>query len=297
MDTEESAEDIGTPLSPFEVLETMFGIYAGKSEFVARVYVDVRGMGAQTFKLFTKLPTFLPAIAEGSAFLKNLAGSNEAIERLATRAINNTERYVKAMLVNDPATCNAVSRDLMELEALILDFTFDSSRIALWLEQNESSTKDFAFGTLNKRLKKATGIDKHFATPSYSEYMMHSEHLHVRPESWNFSSGNPDTDLFILCLELSEHLFRVCVAIINFNNPGVLDQESIDELEEQLSQLINFHQLSHKLFTTAKEDLMKEGFEFPDRTIYRISDFPRGIRIIPVDNDEKESNSGEESEQ
>ena len=70
----------------------------------------------------------------------------------------------------------------MEIEALIMDFSLEPDRMELWLKQNDTVAKDFAFGTLNKRLKAAIKIPKQYATPSYSEYMLHSEHLHPRAD-------------------------------------------------------------------------------------------------------------------
>ncbi len=287
--TNESLERNGIPLSPFEALETLFGLYSTKSNFLARIHNDLRGMGNQSFKLFTRLPFFLPAINEGCLFLEKQGGEQEAIHKLCIRAIQDAERYVKAMLIDDPATCNNVSRDLMEIESLILDFSVDSNRMTLWLEQNESAAKDFAFGSLNKRFKEAANIHKKYATPNYSEYIMHSEHLHVRANSWNFSCGDADTDLHLLCLELTEHLLRVCTAVILFTNQGEYDEVLTRTLQDELSQLNYMRQLSHEMIARANEVLAGEGLKFPDRTVYKISEFPGGLRITPSDHDSRES--------
>ena len=287
----DSSEEDGSPLSPFEALETLFGIYSSKSRFVARIHHDLHGMGNRSFKLFTSLPFFLPSIGEGCTFLEKQGAEHLAIQKLCVRAIQNAERYVKAMLIDDPATCNNISRDLMEIEALILDFSIDSNRMTLWLEQNESAAKDFAFGSLNKRLKEAANIQKQYATPSYSEYMMHSEHLHVRANSWNFSCGDADTDFQILCRELSEHLLRVCTAVILFTHQENYDEVLSKTLENQLTQMSYMRELSDKFSARANEVLAVEGLVFPDRTIYKISEFPHGVRITSFGENSQEAES------
>lgn len=286
--TNKSSKENGSPLSPFEALETMFSIYSSRSKFLARIHNDLRGMGNQSFKLFSRLPFFIPAINEACVFLEKQESEPEAIHKLCIRAIRDAERYVKAILIDDLATCNAVSRDLMEIESLILDFSIDSNRMTLWLEQNEFAAKDFAFGSLNKRLKEATNIDKHYATPNYSEYMMHSEHLHVGANSWDFSCGDADTDFHFLCLELSEHLLRICTAVILFTNQGECDEILAKTLQGELSQLNYMRELSHEMNTRANEVLAGEGLKFPDRTIYKISEFPNGLRITPSGEDSQE---------
>lgn len=282
---EENSERNSKPLPPFEALETMFNIYAPKSRFLTRVHNDLRGMGYKSFRIFTEIPFFLQAISEGCTFLEKNCSEQVALQKLGARSVEDAERFVKALLIGDSATCNDVARDLMEIEALIMDFSLDPDRMELWLKQNETVAKDFAFGTLNKRLKVAIKIPKQYATPSYSEYMMHSEHLHPRADGRKPPLGDETDDFQILCFELSEHLLRVCTAIILFHSRDDEDETLTEARSSDLSKLFSLRGLFVDNMTRLDESLAEQGLKFPAREVYKISDFPAGVRFIPREND------------
>ncbi len=285
--SEESSEENSDSLPPYEALETMFSMFAPKFRYLTRIHNDLRRMGYKSFRFYTEIPFFPQTIDEGCTFLEKNCVGEVALQKLGARSVEDVERFVKALLIGDSATCNDVARDLMEIEALIMDFSLDPNRMELWLEQNETVAKDFAFGALNKRLKAAINIPKKYATPSYSEYMMHSEHLHPRANGRKPPLGSQTDDFQDLCFELSEHLLRVCTATILFLSRDDKDETLREALTSEITQLFSLREFFVENLAQLGESLAEHGLKLPTRDVYLISDYPTGIRAIPMESDDK----------
>jgi hypothetical protein len=268
------SEDSGEPLDSISALELLFGLYADKSPLIKEIHEDVQLLGTIALKIFTGLPWLMPALHQGCNFLEFYGTENLAQEKLCARTVKNVARYLKAVLFGDSATCNDISRDLMEIESILLLFAVDPNAVERWLNPNGEGRDEFGFSSIEPILKKSMGIDRGYSRPDFSEYIAHSVQLHPRVLGRMDQTPNDDHHLAILCFEISQHLLRVCLALSLVRFFSGPETATKDFNREELNNLFEADEFARNYLQEMLDELPKIGLEMPQRE--------NGLKIFPV---------------
>lgn len=203
-------------IPPLDLYVSMLRATRGVSAVHAYLADDLERRGQNLFALMTGHVLALPAFAQAHRMFEALAGIStvEAVTTLIERSCDDALRALTALIAGDEPSCNDICRDLMEVEALIRDFTRDSSQIAKWAGNNDlGHDEGFGFGKILDRLRAAEGVDQGLTLPQMREYQVHSIRLHPSAKTPKFSTENRVDSLTYQLADVIEHLDRVIWAV------------------------------------------------------------------------------------
>lgn len=160
---------------------------------------------------------------------------------MINRTVADFETAIEASLSGYMGVAFDAMRDVMEIEALLLDFAVDQARIEEWLHADRKTRmKLYGPNKVRERLKDA-GVAP-FANDDFEpiDYRGHSEALHVTPPTLSLSPRGRDNDgrftIFnqVGFSEMFEHAHRVANAIENlrWKVGGEVDQPPLAPRED-----------------------------------------------------------------
>lgn len=136
---------------------------------------------------------------------------NKALSSLLERIQLDVHRGLEAALAGDYPTVNDIGRDLMEIEALLRDFTREPSQLQKWAESadDHAQARAFSFGKITDRLRHAAGLSQDDFLPDKQEYMAHSDSLHPTPRGHGPGALGSSDSVLQLEHDLSDLLMHV----------------------------------------------------------------------------------------
>lgn len=213
---DEPLVDEGEEIPPLDLYASLLRATRGVSAVHAHLADDLERRGQNLLALMTGHILALPAFAQANRMFEALAGIStvEAVTTLIERSCDDALRALTALIAGHEPLCNDICRDLMEVEALVRDFTRDSSQIAKWAGDNDlGRDRGFGFGKILDRLRAAEGVDQGLTLPQMREYQVHSIRLHPSANTPKFSAENRVVSLTYQLADVIEHLDRVIWAV------------------------------------------------------------------------------------
>jgi len=162
---------------------------------------------------FEELLTFLDAVCQAFESDERL----KPIAFLPRRLVFDFETSLEAALGGNLSIVSDLMRDVMEVELLLIDFTFFELHIDEWLKaDSDTRQRDFSPRKIRRRLREI-GWDRYSDSVSSVDYKAHSESLHVTPPAHPFfGKGYAPTDQWAqdACFwDIFEHARRIFEAI------------------------------------------------------------------------------------
>jgi hypothetical protein len=168
--------------------------------------------------------------------------TSDVIISLTARISDDIRRAFFSLANDDAATANDISRDLMEIEVLLLDFARDIKSLDRWSNLPTRERSDaFKYGKVLDRLARSQGVPVPNVLPDAAEYQIHSSGLHPTLEGrlWDSLPDDLYTRMVLLSADLIEHVSRCVAALITLLNkhPGLAPPDSDNQGQSDLDIL------------------------------------------------------------
>lgn len=202
--------------------EDVFATLAPLSPLVADLIALRERQSQAVSHLWTLDPT-VRGLDHARALLRAVRerATSDAIISLTARMSEDIRRAFFSLANDDPATANDISRDLMEIEVLLLDFARDINSLDRWTNLPTRKRSDaFKYGKVLDRLARGQGVPVPNVLPDAAEYQIHSSGLHPAPEGrlWDSLPDDLYTRMVLLSADLIEHVSRCVTALITLLN-------------------------------------------------------------------------------
>ncbi len=238
--------DPGEPVDPNELFGLLLALPSGAPAFLIEAHA-LRGRRlfviqselSPTLQGFNEIVNHATELEDHFSTDADLSGLTFLVKRFRS----DVEVAVEALLGGRHGVLAAAMRDVMELELLLRDFSFDTANIVKWLTCDEATRVGyFAPGQVRRRLAKVLYPGQNVDLPDAVEYEFHSKGTHATPNSPpDFDNvlsteGEPGRLLFY-SFEIVEHARRFFAAVyllmraLNQHDSPLLDREMPGALE------------------------------------------------------------------
>lgn len=238
--------DPGEPVEPNELYHLLLALPSGAPAFL----IEANALrGRRLFAIQSDLSPMLHGFNELVNHATELEDhfSTDAdlsgLTFLVKRFRSDVEVAVEALLGGRHGVLAAAMRDVMELELLLRDFSFDTAHIVKWLTCDEATRVGyFSPGQVRHRLAMVLYPGQNVDLPDAVEYTFHSKGTHATPNSPPdfdnvLSTESEPGRLLFYSFEIVEHARRFFAAVyllmraLNQHDSPLLDREMPSALE------------------------------------------------------------------
>lgn len=261
----------------------VFSTLAPLSPLVADLSV-IRERQSEALLHLWALDPLVRGLDQAGAFMRGVSAqaTSDAIKALTSRISDDIRRAFVSMVSDDAASANDISRDLMEIELLLMDFARDINSLDRWSNLPSREQSDaFKYGKVLDRVGRSQGVPEQMVLPEAAEYQIHSAGLHPTPAGrlWDSLPNDPHTRMIMLSSDLVEHVSRCVTALITLLNqqPDLAPRDFEKEGQPDLDALLEARDVGRETLRPFVEAVQQaSGVSEPRRPFSR-HEYPDGL--------------------
>lgn len=211
------------------------------------------------------------------------SGTLNDTSQLIQRAQNDITTGIELLISGQPWALGCVTRDLMELEALLYDFAYDPHLITQWVTAtNREHQKQFSPGAVRTRIANHRHPGKDL--PDTLEYQIHSELIHITKtgcdhtaRTGTYEGRAEQAQLRIESSDLISHISRVVGATMTLLNTD--NELDCDINQFDLDMLVDVNDSLNAWLKNMFPNInMRPHIPVPKK--FRLDDFTKELRSL-----------------